>query len=81
VVRGERAKDPLISVVRLEHALEDHFQRGFSHNYVSKIANGMYKKPRSRRSRTNFSMSRCPAKAARSSSRHGRAEDYCRGAL
>jgi hypothetical protein len=38
VVRDERAKDPLISVARLEAALEKHFQRGFSHNYVSKIA-------------------------------------------
>jgi hypothetical protein len=38
VVRDERAKDPLISVARLEAALENHFQRGFSHNYVSKIA-------------------------------------------
>ena len=38
VVRDERAKDLLISVARLEKALEDHFQRGFSHNYVSKIA-------------------------------------------
>ena len=38
VVRDERAKDPLISVARLEAALERHFQRGFSHNYVSKIA-------------------------------------------
>jgi hypothetical protein len=38
VVRDERAKDPLISVGRLEKALEKHFQRGFSHQYVSKIA-------------------------------------------
>ena len=38
VVRDERAKDPLISVARLEKALEDHFRRGVSHNYVSKIA-------------------------------------------
>ena len=38
VVRDERAKDPLITVSGLEHALEDHFQRGFSHQYVSKIA-------------------------------------------
>jgi hypothetical protein len=38
VVRDERAKDPLISVSRLEAALEKHFNRGFSHQYVSKIA-------------------------------------------
>jgi hypothetical protein len=38
VVRDERAKDPLITVLGLEHALEKHFKRGFSHQYVSKIA-------------------------------------------
>jgi hypothetical protein len=38
VVRDARAKDPLITVSGLEHALEKHFQRGFSHQYVSKIA-------------------------------------------
>jgi hypothetical protein len=38
VIRDERAKDPLITVAGLEHALEEHFQRGFSHQYVSKIA-------------------------------------------
>jgi hypothetical protein len=38
IVRDERAKDPLITVLGLEHALEKHFQRGFSHQYVSKIA-------------------------------------------
>jgi hypothetical protein len=38
VIRDERAKDPLITVARLEHALEKHFNRGFSHQYVSKIA-------------------------------------------
>jgi hypothetical protein len=38
VVRDERAKDPLITVLGLEHALEKHFNRGFSHQYVSKIA-------------------------------------------
>src|ERR1700730_15894941 len=38
VVRDERAKDPLITVSGLEHALEKHFERGFSHQYVSKIA-------------------------------------------
>jgi hypothetical protein len=38
IVRDERAKDPLASVSKLEAALEKHFQRGFSHQYVSKIA-------------------------------------------
>ena len=38
VVRDERAKDPLITFAGLEKALEDYFQRGFSHQYVSKIA-------------------------------------------
>ena len=38
VVRDTRAKDPLISVAGLEAALEKHFERGFSHQYVSKIA-------------------------------------------
>ena len=38
VVRDERAKDPLITVAGLEKALEEHFGRGFSHQYVSKIA-------------------------------------------
>jgi hypothetical protein len=38
IIRDERAKDPLITVLGLEHALEKHFQRGFSHQYVSKIA-------------------------------------------
>jgi hypothetical protein len=38
LIRDERAKDPLITVSGLEHALEKHFQRGFSHQYVSKIA-------------------------------------------
>jgi len=37
IIRDERAKDPLIIVLGLEHALEAHFQRGFSHQYVSKI--------------------------------------------
>jgi hypothetical protein len=44
VVRDERAKDPLISVARLEAALEKHFNRGFSHNYVSKIADKVARK-------------------------------------
>jgi hypothetical protein len=38
IIRDERAKDPLVTVSGLEHALEKHFQRGFSHQYVSKIA-------------------------------------------
>ena len=38
IERGKRAKDPLITVSGLQHALEAHFQRGFSHQYVSKIA-------------------------------------------
>jgi hypothetical protein len=38
IVRDERAKDPLASVSKLEASLEKHFQRGFSHQYVSKIA-------------------------------------------
>lgn len=38
IVRDERAKDPLASVSQLKAALEKHFQRGFSHQYVSKIA-------------------------------------------
>lgn len=38
VVRDERAKDPLITALGLERALEKHFNRGFSHQYVSKIA-------------------------------------------
>jgi hypothetical protein len=38
IIRDERAKDPLITVSGLEHALEKHFDRGFSHQYVSKVA-------------------------------------------
>jgi hypothetical protein len=38
IIRDARAKDPLITVAGLEKALEEHFQRGFSHQYVSKIA-------------------------------------------
>jgi hypothetical protein len=38
VVRDQRARDPLISVARLKSVLEKHFHRGFSHQYVSKIA-------------------------------------------
>src|SRR4051794_9167775 len=41
VIRDERAKDPLISVAGLKGALESHFKdrgSGFSHQYVSKIA-------------------------------------------
>src|ERR1700730_13457593 len=38
IVRDERAKDPLITVSGLKAALEKHFERGFSHQYVSKIS-------------------------------------------
>lgn len=38
VVRDARARDPLIRVAGLKDVLEKHFQRGFSHQYVSKIA-------------------------------------------
>jgi hypothetical protein len=38
VVRDARAKDPLIRVARSEAVLEKHFNRGFSHQHVSKIA-------------------------------------------
>lgn len=37
-MRDARAKDPLIKVAGLTGALEMHFSRGFSHQYVSKIA-------------------------------------------
>ena len=33
-----RAKDPLIRIAGLKAVLEKHFRRGFSHQYVSKIA-------------------------------------------
>jgi hypothetical protein len=38
IIRDAPAKDPLITVLGLKHALEKHFNRGFSHQYVSKIA-------------------------------------------
>lgn len=38
VVRDARAKDPLIKVAGLKAVLEKHFGRGFSHQYVAKIA-------------------------------------------
>src|ERR1700730_4102455 len=38
IVRDERAKDPLVTVSGLKAALEKHFERGFSHQYVSKIS-------------------------------------------
>ena len=44
VIRDARAKDPLISVSGLEKTLEEHFQRGFSHQYVSKIADKVARK-------------------------------------
>jgi hypothetical protein len=42
VIRDERAKDPLITVDRLEKALEAHFNRGFAYNYVAKVADKAY---------------------------------------
>jgi hypothetical protein len=38
VIRDERAKYPLITVARIEKALEAKFNRGFSYQYVAKIA-------------------------------------------
>jgi hypothetical protein len=38
VIRDARAKDPLIRVAGLKDVLEAHFDRGFSHQYVSKLA-------------------------------------------
>jgi hypothetical protein len=41
VIRDARAKDPLISITKLKELLEKHFNdraTGFSHNYVSKLA-------------------------------------------
>jgi hypothetical protein len=38
IVRDARARDPLIRVAGLKAVLEEHFGRGFSHQYVSKIA-------------------------------------------
>jgi hypothetical protein len=35
IIRDDRAKDPLITVSGLEHALEKHFQRGFSHQKIA----------------------------------------------
>jgi hypothetical protein len=70
IVRDERAKDPLISVARLEAALEEHFQRGFSHNYISKIADkvareGLIEAHRTRiEDRMNFTTNRCRKKSA-----------------
>jgi hypothetical protein len=37
-VRDARAKDPFISVAGPKKILDDHFDRGFTHQYVSKIA-------------------------------------------
>ena len=44
IIRGARAEDPLITVSGLEHALEKHFNRGFSHQFVSKIADKVARK-------------------------------------
>ena len=38
VIRDARAKDPLITVGRIEKLLEDKFKRGFSYQYVAKVA-------------------------------------------
>jgi len=38
VVRDARARDPLIKTAGLKAVLEKHFNRGFSHVYVAKIA-------------------------------------------
>jgi hypothetical protein len=38
VIRDARAKDPLISVANIKKELEERFQRGFSYQYVAKIA-------------------------------------------
>jgi hypothetical protein len=38
VIRGGHAKGPLVAVARLKSVLEKHFRRGFSRQYVSKIA-------------------------------------------
>jgi hypothetical protein len=38
VIRDARAKDPLISVAGLKDICEQHFDRGFSHQYISKLA-------------------------------------------
>jgi hypothetical protein len=48
IIRDERAKDPLITASGLEHALEKHFDRGFPHQYVSKIADKVPAKVSSR---------------------------------
>ena len=40
MIRDERAKDPLITVLGLEHALEKHFNRGFSHQYEDRRQSG-----------------------------------------
>jgi hypothetical protein len=37
VIRDARAKDPLITVGRIERLLEQEFNRGFSYQYVAKV--------------------------------------------
>jgi hypothetical protein len=54
VVRDARAKDPLITVSGLEKTLEAHFKRGFSHQYVSKIADKVFREALVRIDRTKI---------------------------
>jgi hypothetical protein len=61
-VRDERAKDPLITVSGLEKALENHFQRGFSHQYVSKIADKVARESLIDADRTQANASTSPAR-------------------
>ena len=38
VIRDARAKDPLITVRRIQRLLEGRFQRGFSYKYIARVA-------------------------------------------
>jgi hypothetical protein len=38
VIRDERAKDPIISVVELQEKLERQFNRTFKHYYIKRLA-------------------------------------------
>jgi len=38
VIRDARAKDPLITVGRIQRLLEKRFQRGFSYEYIARVA-------------------------------------------
>jgi hypothetical protein len=53
-IRDQRAKDPIISVARLKAALEAHFERGFSHKYVSKLADKVHKEALVQANRTKL---------------------------